>query len=201
MKLYYSTGACSLSPHIVLCEGGFGYELERVDFATGKTEHGIDYKSINPNGYVPALLLDNGEILVEGPAIVQYLADQVPEKKLAPACGTLPRYRLMQWLNFISTEVHKSFSPFFNKDTPQAWKDIVMQRLTQRFDYLNNHLGNNTWLMGDDFSVVDAYLFTVLRWCRLVKIDITPWPLLTAYIERVAARPAVITALQEEGII
>lgn len=201
MKLYYSTGACSLSPHIVLREGGFGYELERVDFATGKTEHGIDYKSINPNGYVPALLLDNGEILVEGPAIVQYLADQVPEKKLAPACGTLPRYRLMQWLNFISTEVHKSFSPFFNKDTPQAWKDIVLQRLNQRFDYLNNHLGNNTWLMGDDFSVADAYLFTVLRWCKLVKIDITPWPLLIRYIERVAARPAVVTALQEEGII
>ena len=128
MKLYYSTGACSLSPHIVLNEGGFSYKLERVDFATGKTETGVEYKTVNPNGYVPALLLDDGDILTEGPAIVQYLADRVPEMHLAPANGTMQRYRLVSWLNFIATELHKSIGASFNKQTPQAWKDLVKTR-------------------------------------------------------------------------
>ena len=199
MKLYYSTGACSLSPHIVLNEGGFSYKLERVDFATGKTETGVEYKTVNPNGYVPALLLDDGDILTEGPAIVQYLADRVPEMHLAPANGTMQRYRLVSWLNFIATELHKSIGASFNKQTPQAWKDLIKTRLPQRFDYVSEQLDGKAWLTGDDFTVADAYLFTVLRWCKFVDIDLAPWPIITSYLERVAQRPAVVAALKEEG--
>ena len=201
MKLYYKPGACSLSPHIVLNEGEFNYESEKVDFATGKTESGADYKTINPNGYVPALQLDTGEILTEGPAIVQYLADQVPAKRLAPAAGTMARYRLIAWLNFIATELHKTIGVSFNKQTPQAWIDLVKTRLPQRFDYVSSQLDGKTWLMGDDFSVADAYLFTVLNWCKQVEIDLAPWPIITAYLARVMARPTVVAALKQEGII
>lgn len=202
MKLYYKSGACSLSPHIVLNEGGFTYDTERVDLAACKTETGADYKTINPNGYVPALVLDDGQILTEGPAIVQYLADLVPEKQLAPAAGTMERYRLMEWLNFISSELHKSFGALFNPLSPDAWKDVVKnQLLPRRIDYVNLRLDGMPWLMGANFSVADAYLFTVLGWCTHVGVDLAHWPILTDYLGRVAARPTVQTALKAEGLI
>jgi glutathione S-transferase len=201
MKLYYSPGACSLSPHIVLEEGIFLYENERVDLASGKTETGADYRTINSNGYVPALLLDDGQVLTEGPAIVQYLADRAPETRLAPPVGSMERYRLMEWLNFISTELHKSFGTLFNPQAPEAWKDLVKTQLARRFDYVNSRLDGKVWLMGDDFTVVDAYLFTVLGWGNYVGVDLAPWPNLIAYQGRVAARPAVQAALKAEGLI
>jgi len=201
MKLYYSPGACSLSPHIVLEEGIFRYENERVDLASGKTETGADYRTINSNGYVPALLLDDGQVLTEGPAIVQYLADRAPETRLAPPVGSMERYRLMEWLNFISTELHKSFGTLFNPQAPEAWKDLVKTQLARRFDYVNSRLDGKVWLMGDDFTVVDAYLFTVLGWGNYVGVDLAPWPNLIAYQGRVAARPAVQAALKAEGLI
>lgn len=198
MKLYYSPGACSLSPHIVLEEGIFLCETERVDLTSGKTETGVDYRTINPNGYVPALLLDDGQVLTEGPAIVQYLADRAPETGLAPPVGSMDRYRLMEWLNFISTELHKSFGTLFNPQAPEAWKDLVKTQLARRFDYVNSRLDGKVWLMGDDFTVVDAYLFTVLGWGNYVGVDLAPWPNLIAYQGRVAARPAVQAALKAE---
>jgi len=200
MKLYYSSGACSLSPHIVLEEGGFNYETERVDFATGNTGTGDDYRTINPNGYVPALLLDDGEILTEGPAIVQYLADRVPEKRLAPPAGSMERYRLQEWLNFISTELHKGFGALFNPQAPDVWKNLVKAQLVRRFDHVSNRLDGNSWLMGDDFTVADAYLFTVLGWSKYVGVDLAPWPKLVDYQSRVAARPAVQAVLKAEGM-
>jgi glutathione S-transferase len=189
MKLYYSPGACSLSPHIVLEEGIFRYETERVDLTS------------NSNGYVPALLLDDGQVLTEGPAIVQYLADHAPETRLAPPVDSMERYRLMEWLNFISTELHKSFGTLFNPQAPEAWKDLVKTQLARRFDYVNSRLDGKVWLMGDDFTVVDAYLFTVLGWGNYVGVDLAPWPNLIAYQGRVAARPAVQAALKAEGLI
>jgi glutathione S-transferase len=201
MKLYYSPGACSLSPHIVLEEGIFRDETERVDLTSGKTETGADYRTINSNGYVPALLLDDGQVLTEGPAIVQYLADHAPETRLAPPVDSMERYRLMEWLNFISTELHKSFGTLFNPQAPEAWKDLVKTQLARRFDYVNSRLDGKVWLMGDDFTVVDAYLFTVLGWGNYVGVDLAPWPNLIAYQGRVAARPAVQAALKAEGLI
>ncbi len=201
MKLYYSPGACSLSPHIVLNEGGFTYDTERVDLATGTTETGADYKTINPNGYVPALRLEDGQVLTEGPTIVQYLADRVPEKRLAPPAGTMERYRLMEWLNFISTELHKGFGALFNPKAPEDWKDIVRAQLIRRIEYASQRLEGKTYIMGDDFTVADAYLFTVLGWGKYVEIEISPWPTLTAYLGRVAARPAVQAALKAEGLV
>jgi len=201
MKLYYSPGACSLSPHIVLEEGIFLYETERVDLTSGKTETGADYRTINPNGYVPALLLDDGQVLTEGPAFVQYLADHAPETRLAPPVGSMERYRLMEWLNFISTELHKGFGTLFNPQVPEAWKDLVKTQLARRFDHVNSRLDGKVWLMGDDFTVADAYLFTVLGWGNYVGVDLAPWPVLVAYQGRVAARPAVQAALKAEGLI
>lgn len=200
MKLYYSPGACSLSPHIVLEEGGFSYETERVDLSIGKTETGVDYHMISPNGYVPALLLDDGQVLTEGPAIVQYLADYVPETHLAPPAGSMERYRLMEWLNFISTELHKSFGALFNPQAPEAWKDLIKAQLARRFNHVSAQLDGKRWLMGDDFTVADAYLFTVLGWGKYVGIDLAPWPALVAHHGRVAARPAVQAVLQAEGL-
>jgi glutathione S-transferase len=200
MKLYYSPGACSLSPHIVLNEGGFSYDTERVDLASGKTETGADYRAVNPNGYVPALLLDDGQVLTEGPAIVQYLADRVPEKRLAPPAGTMERYRLMEWLNFISTELHKDFGALFNPQAPEEWKMAVKAQLAQRIGHVSQRLEGKTYIMGDDFTVADAYLFTVLGWGQYVGLDLSPWPMLAAYLGRVAARPAVQAALKAEGL-
>ncbi len=201
MKLYYGPGACSLSPHIVLNEGGFTYDTERVDLASGKTETGADYRAVNPNGYVPTLLFDDGQVLTEGPAIVQYLAELVPEKRLAPPAGTMERYRLMEWLNFISTELHKAFGALFNPKAPQDWKDIVKAQIIRRIEHASQRLAGKTYIMGDDFTVADAYLFTVLGWGKYVGIELTPWPTLTAYLGRVAARPAVQATLKAEGLI
>ncbi len=200
MKLYYKSGACGLSPHIALAEAGLTYEIEAVDLVTKKTASGADYFQVNANGYIPALVLDNGEVLTEGPAIVQYIADQVPEKKLAPAAGTLARYRLQEWLNFISTELHKSHSPLFNPKAPDEWKAVMRDLIGRRYDVVAQKLGDKDYLMGE-FSVADGYLFTVLGWGGFVGIDIAKWPTLVAYRARVAARPGVQQAMREEGLL
>lgn len=201
MKLYYSPGACSLSPHIVLNEGGFSFETEKVDLATKKTESGGDYTAINPNGYVPALVLKDGEVLTEVSAIIQYLADRVPEKKLAPLADTMERYRLQEWLNFISTELHKAFAPLFNPNAPEEWKTQMKDLLARRFDYVSKKLDGKQYLMGDTFTSADAYLFTVLGWGQWVAVDLSPWPVLTSYVSRVAARAAVHATLKAEGLV
>jgi glutathione S-transferase len=201
LKLYFSPGACSLSPHIVLIEGGFRFETEKVSLASKKTAGGADYTAINPKGYVPALQLDSGEVLTEGPAIVQYLADQAPDRQLAPANGTMERYRLMEWLNFISTEVHKSFSPLFKPDTVDAAKQAAHDLLARRFEIVEKQLQQHDYITGDRFSVADAYLFTVLNWTHVLKFDLGRWPAMQAYLKRVADRPAVQEAMKAEGLI
>ncbi|MGZ4958308.1 MAG: glutathione transferase GstA [Methylomonas sp.] len=200
MKLYYSPGACSLSPHIVACEAELPIELVKVDLKNKQTEAGEDFRQINPNGYVPVLVLDDGNKLSEGPAIVQYLADQAPNKKLAPEAETFERYVLQQWLNFISTEIHKSFSPLFDASAPQAMKDWAKGRLVSRLDMVAEHLAERPFLLGTAFSVADAYLFVTLSWGRHVDLDIARWPSLSRFVENISARPAVQKALQEEGL-
>ena len=201
MKLYYSPGACSLSPHIALAEAGLAYTTEKVDLKTKKTETGADFFAINPAGYVPALVLDNGETLTEGPAIVQYIADLAPAKKLAPPAGSFERVRLQEVLNFISTELHKSFSPLFNPTAPEEWKTFTRGLIGRRLDVVEQKLAGHDYLMGD-FSVADGYLFTVLGWGRLVGVDVKESrPLVAAYLGRVMARPGVQQAMKEEGLI
>jgi glutathione S-transferase len=201
MKLYYSPGACSLSPHIALAEAGLAYTTEKVDLKTKKTETGADYFAINPAGYVPALVLDNGETLTEGPAIVQYIADLAPARKLAPPAGSFERLRLQEWLNFISTELHKSFSPLFNPAAPEEWRTFTRGLIGRRLDVVEQKLAGRDYLMGD-FSVADGYLFTVLGWGRLVGVDVKEnRPLVAAYVDRVMARPGVQQAMKEEGLI
>lgn len=201
MKLYYSPGACSLSPHIALREAGLPFDMVRVDFATRKTANGDDYLAINPKGYVPALQLDDGSVLTEGPAIVQYLADRAQATKLAPAAGTMERYRLVEWLNFLTSEIHKGFSPLFRPTASEETKTMFRDALARRFDYLSTELRDKPYLMGDNFTAADAYLFTLLGWCRLTGVDLEKWPVLVAYRERVAARPAVRAAMKAEGLI
>ncbi|GAC1532569.1 MAG: glutathione transferase GstA [Ramlibacter sp.] len=201
MKLYYFPGACSLSPHIVLREAGLAVDLVLTTLQTHTLPDGTDYHGINPLGYVPLLELDDGTRLREGPAIVQYIADQVPLKNLAPANGTLPRYRLQEWLTFIGTEVHKSFSPLFNPAMPDAGKQIYRNRLASRFQWLDGQLAGKQYLLGDSFSVADAYLFTVTNWTTPMKIDLTPYTSLVAWHARVGARPAVQKAMKAEGLI
>ncbi|MCC6527037.1 MAG: glutathione transferase GstA [Polyangiaceae bacterium] len=200
MKLYYSPGACSLSPHIVLREAGLSFTLERVDLRNKQIVSGGDYGDVAPKGFVPLLVLDDGERLTEGPAIVQYLADLAPASKLAPPAGTFARYRLQEWLGYISTEIHKQFSPLFSPKAPEEWKEHQRQVLAARFDYVSHALEAKSYLLGDDFTVADAYLFTVLRWTKLVGIDLAKWPVLVAYLERVRARPAVAAAYEAERI-
>jgi len=199
MKLFYTPGACSLSPHICLREAGLRFDLEKVDLRTKKTETGADYTSANPKGYVPALLLDDGSLLTEGPAIVQYIADKAPQAKLAPANGTLERYRLQEALNFIATELHKAFSPLFNPAFPDEGKKIMRERLAARLKVLDAQLEKRAYLLGEDFSVADAYLFTVLNWARPMQVDLEPFPAVRAYHARVAQRPHVQAALAAEG--
>lgn len=201
MKLYYSPGSCSLSPHITLREAGLPFTLERADLKTKALASGGDLFSINPKGQVPALQFDDGSVLTEGPAIVQYLADQVPDKKLAPLAGTLERYRLIEWLNYISTELHKGFSPLFNPATSEDKKAEQRALLGKKFDYLSTRLAQQAYLSGEQFTVADAYLFTVLNWGQWTGIDLAQWPVLHAFVERVAARPAVHAALVAEGLI
>ncbi|HVE52329.1 MAG TPA: glutathione transferase GstA [Ramlibacter sp.] len=200
MKLYYSPGVCSLSPHIVLREAGLAFEPVLAPTKTHKLEDGTDYYTINPLGYVPMLELDDGTRLREGPAIVQYIADQVPMKNLAPANGTLARYRLQEWLTFLGTEVHKSFSPLFNPAMPEEGKKIYRERIVSRLAYVDKELAGKDYLMGDTFSVADAYLFTVTRWTKPMAIDITGLPNLSAHHARVAARPAVQEAMKYEKL-
>ena len=201
MKLYYATGACSLSPHIVLLEAGLPYTLERIDFATKKTPAGIDYFTINSKGTVPALQLDDGRLLTEGPAIIQYLADQKPDSGLAPRAGTFERYQLMEILNYITSEVHKGFSPLFNPKISADWRASAQANLEKKFDWLSGFLKDKTFLMGNAFTVADAYLFTVLSWTRPLKIDLGRWPVLNAYQQRIAPRPTVQRALKESGLL
>ena len=200
MKLYFSPGACSLSPHIVLREAGLPFDLEQVDLATKKTKRGDDFTAVNPKGQVPALRLDDGATLTEGPAIVQYLADRAPAAGLAPANGTLERYRLQEWLNFITSELHKGFSPLFKPNTPDAYKAIARANLADRFGHLDRQLAGKSYLIGDRFTVADAYAFTVVGWSKYMKIDLAPWPNLNAYMERVAGRPKVQEAMKAEGL-
>jgi glutathione S-transferase len=201
MKLYFSPGACSLSPHIVLLEAGLPFEKVKADTKTKIMDGGGDYKTVNPLGYVPALQLDDGTILTEGPAIVQYIADKVPDKKLAPPNGTLERTKLQSWLNFVTSELHKSFSPLFNAAMPDEAKKIFRERLGARFAYLDKHLASNDYLMGKSFSVADAYLFVVSNWASRVDVDLSPYANVGAYRKRVSARPSVQAAMKAEGLI
>jgi glutathione S-transferase len=200
MKLYYAPGACSLSPHIVSKELGLPISLQKVNTKDKSMEGGGDFWQINPKGYVPTLELDNGERLTEGPAIVQYLADQKPDAGLAPKNGTLERYRLQEWLNFLTSEVHKQFSPLFRPNTPEDYKPVAKENLGKRFDWLDKQLAGKEYLLGSKFSVADAYLFTLLRWTKPTQIGLDKWPNLKAYVERVGARPKVKEALKAEGL-
>jgi len=199
MKLYFAPEACSLSPHIVLEELGLPFTLVKVDTKTKKTAGGRDFLAVNPKGYVPVLELDNGERLTEGPAIVQYLADLKPGAKLAPPNGTFERTRLQEWLNFISTEIHKTYSPMFNAALPEAAKSIFRDKLMQRYAFVAATLDKQDYLLGSRFTVADAYLFVVTRWATHFDIDVDRWPALARFMERVAARASAITALQTES--
>lgn len=199
MKLYYSPGACSLSPHIVSKEAGINIELKKVNLKEKLIEGGGDYWKVNPKGSVPALELDDGQVLTEGPAIVQYLADQKPDSGLAPKNGGVDRYKLQEWLNFLTSEIHKGFSPLFKPNTPEDYKTIAKEALAGRFKWLDKELGTREYLTGK-FSVADAYLFTLLNWTKPTKIDLSPYPNLSAYHARVGARPKVKEALQAEGL-
>jgi glutathione S-transferase len=201
MKLYYSPGACSLSPHIALHESGLAFDAVAAPTKTHKLADGTDYYTINPLGYVPLLVLDDGTQLREGPAIVQYIADQVPAKQLAPANGTYARYKLQEWLNFIGTELHKGFSPLFTPGMPDEAKTIAKTRLTARLQWVDGELVKTAYLLGDTFTVADGYLFVVAGWGKHVGIDIATLPHLNAFMERVAARPAVQAALRAEGLL
>ena len=201
MKLYFSPGACSLSPHIVLLETGLTFTTERVDLGSKLTASGGDYNVINPKGSVPALQLDDGQILTEGPAIVQYLADLVPDKQLAPAAGSMARYRLIEALNFISTELHKTFGILFNPKMPAGAKDVARELLAKRIGLVARQLDSADYLCGQQFSVADAYLFTVLGWAAHINLDLGPWPSIGTYLGRIAARPAVHQAMLDEGLI
>jgi glutathione S-transferase len=201
MKLYYAPGACSLSPHIVAQELGITLALEKVDTRAKKLADGSDYWDVNPKGYVPALRLDNGELLTEGPAIVQYLADSKPEAKLAPANGTLARYRLQEMLGYINSEIHKTFSPLFNPATTPELRQDRTDYLHKRFALLDKRLADQPYLFGEQFTVADAYLFTVANWAQFAKVDLSAFPNLLAFQARVAARPAVQAALVAEGLL
>ncbi|WP_267221274.1 glutathione transferase GstA [Dyella silvae] len=201
MKLYYAPGACSLSPHIVAREAGIPVELEKVDHKSKRTASGADYLQINPKGYVPALVLHTGELLTEGPAIVQYLADLKPERALAPANGTAARYRLQEMLGYINSELHKAYAPLFAPETSESTRvqrEIGVRKL---YTLLNQHLAQQEWLVGDSFSVADAYLFTVTNWANYVKLDLSEFPAVQAFQKRVAARPMVREALVAEGLV
>jgi len=201
MKLYYSPGACSLSPHIVLREAGLPFELVLASTKSHKLQDGTDYYTINAKGYVPLLEFDDGQRLSEGPAIVQWIADQAPASKLAPAAGTLERYRLQEWLNFITSELHKGFSPLFNPAMPEEAKAIFRAKLLDRFKWVDGQLAGKQFLMGDAFTAADAYLFTVSGWTVPTNLDISGYANLAAWRERVAARPAVQAALKAEGLL
>jgi glutathione S-transferase len=201
MKLYFTPGACSLSPHIALLEAGLDFTLERVNVRAKRTADGVDYLTINPKGYVPALELKDGAVLTEGPAIVQFIADLAPDRQLAPANGTLERYRLIEWLNFISSELHKAFSPLFRPTATEEMKEAARAQLSTRLGWLAGQLEGRDYLMGSKFTVADGYLFTVLSWASFVQFDLGQWPVFAAYAQRVGSRPAVQQALRNEGLL
>ena len=200
MKLYYMPGACLLSPHIVAREAGSDLQLVKVDGKTKRTEDGADFMAINPKGYVPALELDDGQLLTEGPAIVQYLADLKPASGLAPANGTLARYRLQEVLGYINSEIHKSYSPLFKPDTPEATRQERKEYLRKRYALLESALATHPWLLGDKFSAADAYLFTVTNWAKHVDLDLSGFPALQAFQHRMLERPAVQDVMDAEGL-
>lgn len=198
MKLYFSPGACSLSPHIALLEAGLPFTLEMASTKTHQLKDGTDFYTINPLGYVPVLELDNGQRLREGPAIVQYIADQAPASKLAPANGTFERYQLQEWLGFIGTEIHKGFSPLFNPNMPDTVKDMARVQVLKRLTYVDAQLAGKEFLMGTDFTVADAYLFTVCGWSKFVGVDISGLQNLASFLQKVSARPSVQKAIADE---
>ena len=200
MQLYFAPGACSLASHITAREVGINLDLKRADTKTKKLEDGSDYLAVNSKGAVPARRLDNGQVLTEGVAIMQYLADQKPESGLAPKNGTLERYRVQEWLNYITSEVHKTFSPLWNPANEQAVKDYALANLKKKFDWLNTQLAGKKYLTGDNFTVADAYLFTVVNWTKPLGIDLAAWPALKEFQARVAARPKVQEAIAAEGL-
>jgi glutathione S-transferase len=201
MKLYYSPGACSLSPHIALLEAGLPFDLVKVDVRAKKLDNGDDYLKVNPKGQVPALGLDSGEVVTEGPVIVQMIADKSPDKHLAPARDSAERYKLLEWLNFITSELHKNFSPLFNPTIPDDVKAFFRDRITGKFKYADSQLAGHDYLMGKQFTVADGYLYTMLRWADAHKLDLSGLSNLMAYQARVAARPKVQEALTREGLM
>jgi len=201
MKLYYYPGACSMAVHIALREAGIPFDLDKVDLAKKHAASGEDYAKVNPKGYVPALRLDDGQILTEVAVLLQYVADQKPASGLAPKAGTIERYRLMEWLNFISSEVHKTLSALFNPKITPEWKDNQVALFGRRCDFLVQQLGGKPLLTGDKFTIADAYLFTILGWANLFKLDMSKWPALQSYAARIAARPAVKEAMKTEGLL
>lgn len=201
MKLYYAPGVCSLAVHITAREAGLPIDLEKVDLATHKTQDGVDYYTINPKGYVPAVELDNGELLTEVGAIVQFLADRAPSSSLAPANGTMERVRLQEWLTFIGSEIHKGFSPLWYPTTPAEVKQATKDKLATRFAYLDKKLAGRSYLTGEQFTIADAYLFTVVNWVNFLNMDISAYSNLKAFQDRVAARPKVQEALKAEGLL
>jgi glutathione S-transferase len=201
MKLYYLSGACSQASNIALREAGLKFELVKVDRLTKKAADGLDFNEVNPKGYVPALTLDSGETLTENVCVLQYIADRNPASNLAPAFGTMERYRLIEWLAFVSSEIHKNFAPLFRKETPEDTRQFVIGNLSRRLDYLQRALGSKTYLMGEPFTVADCYLGVVLGWSSHAKLDLGKWPELKRYVDRIHARPHVIEALKSEGLI
>ena len=200
MKLYYAPAACSLAPHIALSEAGLAHELVRVDLRTHTLPDGSDFVAVNPKGYVPVLELDDGSRLTEAAVVLQYIADRKPGT-LAPAFGSMERYRLMEWLNFIATEIHKGFGPLWHAETPEAYKTTAIANLGKRFDFIAPILAKQPFVMGEEFTIADAYLFTILSWSKHLKVDLARWPALTRYLDRVAARPKVQDALRAEHLL
>jgi glutathione S-transferase len=200
VKLYYSRGACSLTPHILLRETGLPFTLERMDSATHRTEHDVDFYAITPKGYVPLLELDNGERLTEGPVICQYICDLAHRTDLMPAAGTLPRYRVMEWQGYVNSEIHKTFSLLFNAALDAAVKTVFAASLRKKYEWIATQLAGRDYLTGSDFTAADAYLFNVTRWARFVKLDLTDLPPVTAFMERTLTRPAVVEAFKAEGL-
>ena len=201
MKLYYSPGACSLAPHIVAREAGLSLDLEKVDIANRTTASGRPFLEVNPKGYVPALQVQDGTVMTKVSALIQYLADQAPQAGLIPAVGTPERYKVLEWIGFISTEIHKGFGPLWNPTTPDAVKQATKEKLFQRFAYLDQQLDGRSYLTGERFTVADAYLFVVVNWTNFHGLSLGDYPNLAAFMERVAARPKVQEALQAEGLL
>jgi glutathione S-transferase len=201
MKLYYVPGACSLAPHIALREAGLPFDLDKVDLKTRTTKGGSDYRAINPKGAVPALGLDNGEVLTEAAVILQYISDLKPSAKLLPAAGSMERVRVQEWLNYVATEIHKGLGALFNPNLPADAKLVLRDGIAARFDFLSKHLEKRAYLYGESFTPADGYLFTVLGWTQWLEIDLGKWPVLKSYCERIAARPAVHAAMQAEGLL